>query len=157
MPVTIAKSRYKVNLPQTLADCDANYGRLLKLMPDWQTQDAWQYALHTGVERTPGPSKTVSVHILERCKYTTCLELDEHYPNAKPWLYPVHMEVRLYHDARTAEVIRLQGQRSLPSRHHYPNKQMFHLDEKAQHNRFLSDWLMSLLKHGQVLDTVGTF
>ena len=60
------------------------------------------------------------------------------------------IKVRLYHDARCAEVIEFQGQRRFESVYTYPNVKMRHPDEKAQVNRFLTEFLNLCLAHGVV-------
>ncbi len=60
------------------------------------------------------------------------------------------MEIRLYHDARMAEVISSQDIHQVKPRYDYPNKHMHQQDEKQQINQFLNEWLHLCLEHGQV-------
>jgi uncharacterized protein YqiB (DUF1249 family) len=49
--------------------------------------------------------------------------------------------VRLYHDARVAEVLGFQGQGRFKPHYDYPNEQMYLPDEKRQVNLMLRDVL----------------
>ena len=60
------------------------------------------------------------------------------------------MSIRLYHDARMAEVISSQDIFQVKPRYDYPNKNMHQQDEKQQINQFLNEWLHLCLEHGQV-------
>ena len=60
------------------------------------------------------------------------------------------MSIRLYHDARMAEVISSQDITQVQPRYDYPNKHMHQQDEKQQINQFLHEWLHLCLEHGQV-------
>ena len=60
------------------------------------------------------------------------------------------MTIRLYHDARMAEVISNQDIRQVKPRYDYPNNKMHLPDEKEQINIFLKEWLQLCLKLGQV-------
>ena len=60
------------------------------------------------------------------------------------------MSIRLYHDARLAEVISSQDIYQVKPRYNYPNKRMLQQDEKQQINQFLNEWLHLCLDHGQV-------
>lgn len=60
------------------------------------------------------------------------------------------MTIRLYHDARMAEVISNQDIKQVKPRYDYPNSKMHLPDEKEQINQFLKEWLQLCLKLGQV-------
>ncbi|NQY86984.1 MAG: DUF1249 domain-containing protein [Colwellia sp.] len=64
-------------------------------------------------------------------------------------LHP-RMSIRLYHDARMAEVISSQDIHQVKPRYDYPNKHMHQQDEKQQINQFLNEWLHLCLRYGQV-------
>lgn len=65
------------------------------------------------------------------------------------------MTVRLYHDARLAEVTAADRFRRVPARHDYPNPAMHQPDEKQQWNRFLAEWLRHLRDHGRASTSAG--
>ncbi len=59
------------------------------------------------------------------------------------------MVIRLYHDARLAEVLSNQDIRQIKPRYDYPNNTMHLPDEKQQINIFLKEWLQLSLQLGQ--------
>jgi len=63
----------------------------------------------------------------------------------------MHLQVRIYHDARVAEVIDYQHNRRFDSRYKYPNIKMYQTNEKQQINFFLSEWLDFCITQGYVL------
>ncbi len=137
------KHKYRVNLSEQMAHCEANYARLLKLMPTFDECEHWHYDVQAG-------SQTWQIHlrVTERAPYTTTLEVCQQ-DTLHHWGSSPTLQVRLYHDARMAEVVSCQGHRRVLPRYDYPNRQMYQQDEKAQFNRFLSDWLSHSLAHGQ--------
>ena len=71
-------------------------------------------------------------------------------------LFRPKMVIRLYHDARLAEVISNQDIRQIKPRYDYPNNQMHMPDEKQQINIFLKEWLQLSLQLGQTkLPSIG--
>ncbi|MCZ6710736.1 MAG: DUF1249 domain-containing protein, partial [Gammaproteobacteria bacterium] len=58
------------------------------------------------------------------------------------------LKVRLYHDARSAEVVEYQREGHFRAVYDYPNRDMRLPDEKAQVNRFLGEFLSMCLTHG---------
>lgn len=67
-----------------------------------------------------------------------------------PRIFHPKMVIRLYHDARMAEVISSQDIYQVKPRYDYPNVQMHQKDEKQQINKFLNEWLHLCLNAGQV-------
>lgn len=63
-------------------------------------------------------------------------------------------DVRLYHDADVAEVVKCQHHRQFNSRYEYPNKNMHQVDEKARINQFLGELIAHCLLHARVSDSV---
>ena len=68
-------------------------------------------------------------------------------PAVTYWSLP-SLTVRLYHDARVAEVCSSQQIFRFKARYDYPNKKLHQRDEKHQINQFLADWLRYCLAHG---------
>jgi len=128
-----------------MAECDANYARLLKLMPDMDTENERTISVAVGEK-----SVHFNLRIAERCKYTTLLEVSQE-QSAVPFAPAPTMMLRVYHDARAAEVISCQGKRHFYPRYQYPNPQMFQEDEKVQLNRFLGEWLAFCLQYGMAI------
>lgn len=128
------KDRYRVDLAELQAICEANYARLLRLLPEHR-QAGLQRRISTGDE--DGASELL-LEVIEVNPYTTSLLLQ--HVHAWPWSGPQTLEVRLYHDARLAEVISRQHRPYL-GHYDYPNAAMYQPDEKHQLNLFLGEWL----------------
>lgn len=140
--MALRKPRYRVDLSSLQAVCEANFYRLRQLMPDMAETDESHIVLDAAGE----PQRLV-LQVLERCPYTTTLRL--RHEKQHQWLTPPSMEVRLYHDARMAEVIVVHQRRRFRSVYPYPNEQMLQPDEKFQLNQFLGEWLGYCHRHGQ--------
>ncbi len=139
------KQRYRVDLRQQQAECEANYARLSKLMPMLEKAlgdgDTVCFGLRLG---------EVSLKVLERAPYTTTLEV-MHRQDHCEWSTAPHLKVRMYHDAAMAEVVACEGHRHLKPRLPYPHPKGYHVDEKAQWNVFLGEWLSHCLEQGFAL------
>jgi uncharacterized protein YqiB (DUF1249 family) len=142
-------SRYSIDLRAHMAECDANYYRLMKLVPNLREQD--ERALNLVVAER---ALKVRIRVLERCPYTTLMELTQlPLTEALSFELPApRLTIRLYHDARTAEVIEFQNGRRFDAVYEYPNGEMRQRDEKAQINRFLSEYLSACLLHGATVE-----
>lgn len=135
------KPRYRVDLVALQAVCETNFVRLHQLMPSMAEQSERQIPL--GVD---GPEQKLVIRVLERCPYTTTLQL--RHERRRDWLQPPSMEVRLYHDVGMAEVVAAYNRRRFRGVYPYPNEQMLQPDEKYQLNRFLGEWLGYCQRHG---------
>lgn len=142
------KKRYTPNLVQMAAVCEANYIRLLKLLPS--EQKSRSFALSAGEAPV-----TVCINITEEHPYTTMLNVQQQGIQSQ-WLQPQSMQVRMYHDANMAEVLGYQQHSRIEGRYAYPNSLMHQPDEKLQINLFLAQWLGHCLKHGLHLTESGT-
>lgn len=142
------KPRYKVDLSSQQADCEANYLRLRKILPELRDRDEWLFDIGSAV------TKQLYVRVVDRAPYTTTLELtqpDDRDGNAtSATLKGPKLTVCMYHDADMAEVVGWENHRRLQARYDYPNRQMYQRDEKAQLNRFLADWLTLCQAEGRV-------
>lgn len=128
--------RYVPDLDRLLAGCERNYQTLTALL-----------AVGDVVGR-PGGKRALELIMLEEDRYTTTLRVQELDPNAlgsaSHWLSGVRrMNVRLYHDARLAEVLQWHDRRVMQGVYPYPNAQMAQRDEKQRVTDFLTDWLAS--------------
>lgn len=141
MAVVATKRRYRVDLAADLAECEANYARLRRLLP-LLDDDTHAFGI--------GAQLQLHVEVTERCPYTTTLEFSQ-LPVGIPSVTP-RLTVRIYHDARLAEVIAFTSRRRVQPRYDYPNPGMHQPDEKSQWNRFLGEWLSHCLQHGFNLD-----
>ena len=135
------KRRYCVDLASAQAECEANYWRLQRLLREFAGDDH-----HFAV----GAYLQMRIRVHERCPYTTTLEIVQA-ATAIAVLAP-RLTVRVYHDARLAEVTAFADRRRAEPRYDYPNPHMHQPDEKAQWNRFLGEWLSHCLQYGFPLD-----
>ena len=85
--------------------------------------------------------------------YTTTLQVRQEL--GLPWLPAPRLEVRVYHDARMAEVIGAEQARRLMAIYPYPNQAMHQPDEKNQLNLFLGEWLAHCLACGHEMEPVA--
>jgi uncharacterized protein YqiB (DUF1249 family) len=122
--------------------CESNYRRITLLFP----------VLHDGTvccldlqlnEQFLGQ---IAVEVADDSRYTQTLMLRQ-MQSAGPWLNDPMLKVRLYHDARMAEVISAKNHHHIAAVNAYPNKRMHLPDEKLQLNRFLAEWLQYCLRH----------
>ncbi len=150
--------RYVPDLVSDMAECDANYIRLLRLFPHMAEQDALSFGVHGGkqsiIQGTTEDGARVVMQISERCPYTTMLSVRVDSEEEKPWVkWPV-LEVRIYHDIKSAEVTGFERHRNLMYRYQTPNPNMYQPDEKSQTNRFFGELLSFCIEHGHSLEPV---
>lgn len=173
--------RYRVDLADYMHTCDSNYRRLLHLIPALQTLrpsrtvagaagtqqrpahpfprpgERWRFTLARAARKQAGADQTVQVDIrmVESFAYTTTLEIivASGFP---AWAPAPRMQIRLYHDADTAEPVSYQGHRRIPARSDVPNARMYHQDEKRQVNEFLAEWLELCLRSGSRAEAPDT-
>ncbi len=137
------KNRYKVNLLALQAKCSANYGLMLKIFPVLLADSTFEFAI--------SDCSTVRMNLIERTPYTDLVGLQQ---SAVAKILPELSlcKIRMYHDAKMAEVVEWEGQRSLKGRYQYPNKAMHQEDEKWQRNRFLGELLEHCLREGRSIE-----
>ena len=123
--------------------CEINYGRLLRLLPDCDTEDL-QYQFKVNA------SLLYTIKIIECSRYTSTLEMSQKNQMGYEFLRPV-VQVRLYHDAKMAEVISAQNIGSLKPSYQYPNTKMYQKNEKEMVNLFLAEWLQFCLTQSSQL------
>ncbi len=138
-PIQTARRRYRVDLAADQATCAANYVRLQRLLA--VAGDCAAFGVGAGIE--------LHLQLVERSRYTDTLTLRQ-FGLGLASLAP-QLTVRLYHDARLAEVTGFANRRRVLPLYDYPNPAMHQPDEKAQWNRFLGDWLSHCLQHGHSL------
>ena len=146
--MTLLRERYRVDLAGLQSTCEINYARLMQLLPNMRAgQSSRSIALRRG-EHLLG---VLRLEVLDLCPYTTTLKLQQQ--QLWPWLPSPRVEVRVYHDARMAEVITADNVRRLRSLYPYPNEGMHQPDEKTQLNLFLGEWLDHCLACGHALES----
>jgi uncharacterized protein YqiB (DUF1249 family) len=62
------------------------------------------------------------------------------------------MRIRMYHDAKSAEVVEYQHQNRFLGSYEIPNRRMRQRDEKVQLNQFLGEYLRYCLAVGGAMD-----
>ena len=144
--MSVAAKKYRPHLPTLMTLCEVNYMLLLRILGDRE---------QVGEQRCFFISDFLSyrVKVSEVTKYTTLVtiyqETNIHGYNLAELFRP-KMVVRLYHDARVAEVISNQDVQQIKPRYDYPNDKMHLPDEKQQVSYFLKEWLQLCLQLGQV-------
>jgi uncharacterized protein YqiB (DUF1249 family) len=106
---------------------------MLKLLPDCDTQDL-SYIFEVG------DSLEYRIKIVDSSRYTSTLEMAQISENTPTFLQP-KMTIRLYHDAKVAEVLEAQRTSRLKPVYEYPNLNMHQRNEKHMVNVFLAEWL----------------
>lgn len=134
------KSNYHVDLAALMRTYETNYAKLNALISHrLEVGDIKEYQVQNRFYR---------IKILEITRYTSLVEVTE-VPQDKPLQYPLpSMTVRLYHDAKVAEVCASQQISNIKATYNYPNPKMMQQDEKHQINQFLGDWLSFCLRYG---------
>jgi uncharacterized protein YqiB (DUF1249 family) len=166
------KKRYVIDFPAQMMECEVNYRRLCRLLPHVKSLAVAEQK-DVIVGKRAMSEALLSLTVLEQTKYTTVVHIAQYLPlqksNAsikttscdedivrrqasKALLY--QSDVRLYHDASVAEIVKCQRYQQFKSRYVYPNADMHQIDEKAQMNRFLGELLTHCLLYGRVAETV---
>lgn len=140
-----SRQRYQPNLVNLMTLCANNYNLLLKLQAN-KTQR------HQQRDFFINDRLAYVIVVKEVTPYTSLLTFEQKTPTPQLSKHSYHprMSIRLYHDARMAEVISSQGIQQVKPRYDYPNQHMHQQDEKQQINQFLNEWLQLCLAHGQV-------
>jgi len=127
----MVKRAHKEN---TQALCELNYKKLVHMLPDITV-----FEHMTLIAEDHGLSVIVDVN--ERTPYTTLVTLKSCYIMCSEFSPETTMQVRMYHDAKVAEVVVIQGHQRIRPHYAYPNSDMYYPDEKKQNNRLLADLL----------------
>lgn len=144
-PLIKNNTPYRPNLSRLMGLCEVNYMMLLRLLADKE---------QVGQRREFYISDFLSyrIEVDEVTKYTSLITMSQDAEIAgtklSTFLRP-KMVIRLYHDARMAEVIKNQDIGRINPRYDYPNSKMHLPDEKQQVNLFLKEWLQLSLQLGQ--------
>lgn len=132
--------KVNIDLAAYMADCEANYWRIMRLF------DIDEESVTYHVSMLENTTRKLRFQMVQRCKFTTMLVIE--ISGCEDWLATLEFEVRLYHDAKMAEVFSFQRQGRVFASNPYPNADMIQKDEKIQQNRFLSECLVHCLKNG---------
>ncbi|WP_096085137.1 DUF1249 domain-containing protein [Agaribacterium haliotis] len=133
------RAAYSVDLSGHVHTCELNYQRLLSMLPGLRDgTEHWQF------EAGDKAAILINVELKESAPYTSVVEIKQQ----REGMTLPSLQLRICHDAAVAEVIVFEGHRHWQSRYEYPNKRMYHRDEKLELNRFLYDWLVFCRSHG---------
>lgn len=150
--------RYTVDLAGMHALYEFNYARLQKLLRGAGIADclgalmplefAWGEALEVPLEdEMLSVQPVLQLQRVERTRYTETWRLAQMTPML-PWCPELDMEVRLFHDARMADVLRFQSARRIPAIVPPTHQAGWRINEKQLVNLFLGDCLQHCLSHG---------
>lgn len=114
---------------------ESNYHLLLELLPELLGNGCHHYYFY-------GSKTRFSIKVVETAAYTQELKLFHELDALLDFLPQLGLDVRVYHDARLAEVHAVNGVGRLIPKFECPNNQMLHKDEKQQANFLLHEWLM---------------
>ncbi len=124
--------RQELNLARLHRECELNYSRLMRLI-------AGSEALGSCFSIQDRQYSDVEFKVIEVAKFTSALSIVM--GSAGPqWLPNVELKVRVYHDAKMAEVIEWCSDRTIPW-DLVERKGLQSRDEKWQWNIFLSELL----------------
>jgi uncharacterized protein YqiB (DUF1249 family) len=173
------KKKYRFDIKMMMADCEANYARICRIMPSVLLKgltgnsannsesiissapaiDEAQDNISFDIDLATNKPAKLSLSIAERCRFTTMVNLQvliDSFVDVDGESGCVNMSIRLYHDVNMAEVIACNHKPNRLASYEYPNELMFQPDEKAQQNRFLSEWLGLCSKHGMSSESMTT-
>jgi uncharacterized protein YqiB (DUF1249 family) len=133
---------YQIDLSYLHAQCEANYHRLMRLFPEYERQSECVFA---------AGNVSVALEVTARDRYTTDMRL--RYQATTLGLPKTnYFDLRLYHDARMAEVVHCSTSQRFEARYRYPNPLMLQQDEKFQQNRFAAELMEFCLGFGRSLE-----
>ena len=138
MPNIAVKKPYHVDLAELMRVYETNYAKLNALLPvGHEVGDVRCYQ---------AVNMVYQLTVNEVTKYTTLIDICQ--SDAMPMFPLPKMSVRLYHDARVAEVCASGDFSRVKAKYDYPNTKLLQKDEKFQLNKFLGEWLTFCLKTG---------
>lgn len=146
MLVTDTKTRlrgHQNDLSDLMAIYECNYIRLRQLL-----RETGVYDLDTTyISQVP---RALDLHLCihERSRYTTTLTLTYLFADEQGEFPAPDIRVRLYHDARLAEVIACGRRRGRRDALYDRMRNRYSLDRKWYMNRFLQKWLGYCLRQG---------
>jgi len=149
--VNNSRKSYQPNLVSLMTLCANNYMLLLRVLANKAAAGESRHFFISDF-------LSYNVTILEVTRYTSLISFEQeslsasfkYIPGIVASAFHPRMTIRLYHDARMAEVLSTQDIRQVKPRYDYPNSQMHQQDEKQQTNQFLNEWLHLCLRLGQV-------
>ncbi|MEX0385951.1 DUF1249 domain-containing protein [Spiribacter onubensis] len=138
---TIAESPEQGSFAALMELYENNYIYLRRLVPQL---DGKRDAQVSSVDRGPD----LHLEVIERCPYTTSLLLTHRFPRAHGEEALPDLQVRIYHDARVAEVLMASASPAVPMSSPEPSQTGGTLAWRWAANRFLNRWLLYCLGEG---------
>jgi len=132
----------KTNLKGLLFLYEKNFMLIKEIIPTYRKNLNLSYLLPEA-----DLNSRVTLELNKDSKYTSTLVIKQSGFSTKE-LVTTEIVVAIYHDIRMAEVRKFNGRQLFWARNKYPNKNMFHRDEKYQWNKFFSEWLIFSKKEG---------
>ena len=136
------RRKFRTNLKDLLYLYEKNFIKIKALFSEIHKTNKSTFLLPEGENHS-----RVNFKISRESKYTSLLVINQS-RLSNPNLISTKIEIPIYHDVRMAEVKSFNGKRQFWVRNRYPNKNMFHKDEKFQWNKFLFEWLEFSKKEG---------
>ncbi|WP_169929410.1 DUF1249 domain-containing protein [Pseudidiomarina aestuarii] len=141
MTTDVKRKRYQFDLAALQRMAAVNYALLQTMVENLKTATARRIKV--------GRQLHFTIEVTETAPYTTEVRIQQQSITQQlPGLKETQLDVRLYHDAQLAEVVRSQGIERLQPVYPQPNPNMHQPDEKHQMNQFLSDWLQMIKRSG---------
>lgn len=119
--------------------CESNYHKLFRLIPDLCSLE------HTAIGQTEH-KPPLYLQVLERNPYTLTIELSHCFSRQISRLMAPEIKIRIYLDAKLAEVIRDQDRPAVDKVYQDPGSLVEIQDYKWRLNYFLQKWLDHCLK-----------
>nr|WP_086939771.1 DUF1249 domain-containing protein [Thaumasiovibrio occultus] len=117
---------------------ETNYAQLVSLLPRGESEHCHYVVFEDEYQ----------LRILEQTRYTTLVHITQQNTPPAGVETGTDFTVRLYHDARVAEVCATGQTARLKAKYDYPNSKMYQQNEKHQVNQFLREWLTHCLRYG---------
>lgn len=130
----------KYSMVMQMSCYEANFERLMWLIPGIQGMEG--LALSEGRDLMD-----LQLEVVERCRYTLTIALTHYFRSDGILVSDPYMKIRIYLDARVAEVLSYQNHR-FQLRHPSPILNELNLCEKRQINKFLGEWLDYCISQG---------
>ena len=138
--------KYSIDLPAHMAECDVNYHKLKKLFQNMRLEDESLLRISFS-DRV----FNISLIVQDRGPYTTTIRISQ-IAETDEWVLIPDIVVRVYHDAKSAEVIKVGNQKVFHGVYEYPNRKMRQPDEKEQINKFFGEVLSLCIENGMGAD-----
>lgn len=147
-PTQLRRRRQVHDLGELMAIYECNYIRLRQLIPDMDAVAAGGISVAAG-------ALDLHLTVSERNRYTTTLTLTYLFEDEQGQFPAPDIQVRIYHDARLAEVISCGRRRGVRNASYDCWRRDYTLDAKWRINRFLQKWLGYCLRQGHRFRSVN--